>query len=115
MSKTATAADLRARILASASPKPVPVDTPSWGRVWVRVLTVAEVDEAKADPSDKQRIARGAARVLCDASGTLIFDPESKNDVAAIATLPWSELRQVLAAAERSSSGAIGQDEAGNG
>lgn len=111
---TTTAEQLRARILATASPKPNFVDVPTWGRVWVKVLTVAEVDDVKSDPNDKQRIARGAARVLCDESGTLLFDHTVDADVQAIATLPWPELRLVLAAGERTSS-SIASDTAGNG
>ncbi len=95
-----TAADLRARILASANPKPVPVDTTLWGRVWVRILTCADVEEVKSKPDDKMRIARGVARVLCDESGVLLFDPGSEDDVAAVASLPWAELNSILTQAE---------------
>lgn len=108
-----TAAELRARILASANPKPVPVDTPSWGRVWVRVLTCADVDEAKSKPDDKMRLARGVARVLCDEAGVLLFDPDNETDVADIATLPWSELSGILLRAEGTKTPAAGGE--GNG
>lgn len=95
--------EMRARILARANPKPLPVDIPAWGGVWVRVLTVADVDDAKATPDGSKRgIARSAARVLCNESGTLLFDAENPDDVAAIATLPWVDLQQVLQRAEQS-------------
>jgi hypothetical protein len=94
--------EMRARILARANPKPLPVDIPAWGRVWVRVLTVADVDQAKAAPDDKLRIARSAARVLCTEDGTLLFDSANEADVQAIATLPWIDLEQVLQRAGQS-------------
>lgn len=112
--KTMTMAEqMRARILASANPKPVKVDTPAWGRVWVRVLTCADVDEAKADPGDKLRIARGVARVLCDADGVLLFDPSNEEDVKSIASLPWADLSGILTQAENGA-GAVEGGEQGN-
>ncbi len=107
-------AGLRARILARANPAPVPVDIPAWGRVWVRVLTVADVDEAKAAPDDKLRIARSAARVLCTEAGTMLFNADNPDDVAAIATLPWVDLQQVLQRAEQTTAPPVGADQ-GNG
>lgn len=82
---------------ASAAPKPVTVE--GWGTVYVRQLTVAEVEEQTADTEqkqDKHRIARAAARVLCDAEGARIFDPGNADDVGLLARQPWALLRHVL-------------------
>ncbi|ABX34284.1 hypothetical protein Daci_1641 [Delftia acidovorans SPH-1] len=95
-----TAEQMRARILASANPKPVPVDTPAWGRLWLRVLTCADVDGAKPPEGEKMRLAHGVAQVLCDEDGVLLFDPASEEDVKSIATLPWADLSGILAKAQ---------------
>src|SRR6185295_6127868 len=81
--------------------KPTPVQTKKWGTVYVRSLTVAEVDEQTddtADKNDKRKFARGACRVICDESGTLLFDATNDADVALIAKQPWEMLHQVLSA-----------------
>lgn len=96
-------ASLIAAMKAVAAEKPTPVDVPKWGTVYVRQLTVAEVDEQAADTKDKDdknRIARGACRVLCDENGVRVFNPEDANDVSLLASQPWAMLRKVLAASE---------------
>lgn len=87
----------------TAQIKPKAVTIQGWGTVYVRHLTVAEVDEQAQDTAnkdDKNRIARGAARVLCDEHGARIFDPGNADDVALLASQPWALLRQVLADSE---------------
>lgn len=96
-------AALIAAMQATASSAPSSVEVPGWGTVYVRQLTVAEVEEQAADTADgqdKHRIARAAARVLCDASGERLMDPRSDDDVALIAAQPWSLLRRVLELSE---------------
>lgn len=81
-----------------------PVEVPGWGTVYVRPLTVAEVDAAantRVDDTDKHlRIARGAARVLCDAQGQRLLDPTNDEHVALLARQPWSLLQRVVAGAD---------------
>ena len=92
-------ATLIAAMRATAAAAPASVDVPGWGTVYVRQLTVAEVEEQAADTEgaqDKDRIARPAARVLSDADGQRVFDPKSEEDVALLAGQPWTLLRQVL-------------------
>lgn len=95
----------------TAAEKPIAVTVPKWGTVYVRQVTVAEVDEQSADtgdaadgdagkPKDKMRLARGACRVLCDEFGVRLFDSNKPEDVALIAKQPWPLLRQVLAASD---------------
>jgi len=96
--------DLIAAMQATASPKPVAVAVPAWGTVYVKPPTVEEVDAATevADPDDgkKRRLARAAARVICDEQGQRIFDPSIASDVELLAVQPWSMLQLVLAAAD---------------
>lgn len=86
---------------AAASPIPVPVD--GWGTVHVRQITVEEVEQQTADAGaekDKRRLARAAARVICDEAGARIFDPDSDTDIALISAQPWDLLRRVLEASQ---------------
>lgn len=109
-------AQLLAAMEAAAAPKPMPVDVPAWGgTVYVRPLTVAEVESQSGDKSDK-RLARAAARVVCDAAGQRLFDPSSDDDVALISRQPWSILQLVLDAADKANAtGADAQADAGKG
>lgn len=103
---------LIAAMQATAAVRPLPVVVPGWGTVYVRALTVADVEEqagdgapaAEADvpttpPADRHRIARSVARLLCDAEGARLFNPADEADVALIAAQPWALLRGILAKA----------------
>jgi hypothetical protein len=88
---------------AAGMPRPVPV--PVWGTVFVRDVTVAEVNadtaEDDAGTADKKSsIARRACRVICDEAGTRLFDQKSADDVALLMAQPWSLLQKVLTAAD---------------
>jgi hypothetical protein len=92
----------------TAIEKPRKVEVPVWGAVYVRALTVAEVEaqtDDTTDKKDKNRLARAAARVLCDEAGKRLFDPDNAGDVQLLASQPWKLLRQVLSDPD---------DEAGN-
>jgi hypothetical protein len=98
--------ELLTALQASAAQKPRAVFIKGWGEVFIRALTVAEVEEqtddtAKKDAEgnvvlDKNRLARSAARLLCDAQGTKLLDPDNADDVALLAQQPWKLLRLVL-------------------
>ena len=97
---------------ATASAKPKPVTVPGWGAVHVRSLTVAEVEEQTADTAnkdDKNRIARGAARLICDEKGKRLFDPTNADDVALLASQPWELLRRVIEASNAEIEGDAGK------
>ena len=91
----------------TANEKPRSVTINGWGTLYVRALTVAEVDAQSNEPEkkdangnivlDNTRLARGAARILCDEHGNRIFDPDNAEDVALLAKQPWKRLRKVLA------------------
>lgn len=84
------------------TPKLKPVEVPGWGTVYVRPLTVAQVDlqqqEAKREGADPLRFARAAARMLCDEHGVLLFDANSKEDLDLLAAQSWDQLRLLLEA-----------------
>lgn len=105
--------ELIAAMQATAAEKPTAVKVKPWGTVHIRSLTVSEVEEQAddtADKKDKNRIARAAARVLCDESGRRLFDPSNEDDVKLIASQPWTLLRKILA----ESGSEFGGDEPGN-
>ncbi len=111
--------DLRKLMLATATVAPKAVQTEKWGTVYVRAITVAELEDQSDDTADwknKRKIARAAARVICDAGGGLVFDPESQDDVELIARQPWPLLKQVIDAAETfNAANPKGVEEAKNG
>ena len=86
--------------------KPMPVDVPKWGTVYVRSRTLEEVDadaenEQKAQDQDKsdsrhRRLARAVMRVVCDEQGNRVF---GEDDLDLIAGQPYHILRRVIAAA----------------
>lgn len=81
---------------------PAAVEVDGWGTVHVRPLTVAEVDARVADGEDaKSQLARGAARVICDAEGQRLFDPDNAEDVALLSSQPWPLLEKVIAASNK--------------
>lgn len=97
-------AQLIAAMQATADRPPVAVATKEWGTVFVRPLTVEEVDSLQGQDTtgakDKRRLASGACRVICDETGQRLFDANNEEDVALLARQPWSLLRKVLAAAD---------------
>lgn len=87
----------------TAAEKPTSVDVEGWGTVFIRSLTVAEVEQQADDTGngkDKNRIARGVARLLCDEDGKRLFDPENAADVNLLGAQPWRLLKQVIDASD---------------
>lgn len=93
---------LIAAMRATAGIKPAAVPTKEWGTVYVRGLTVAEVEDQPEVPEGKSKhsIARGALRVICDESGNRIFDEANEDHVELLAAQPWALLRSLLAKAD---------------
>jgi len=87
----------------TAGLSPVKVTTKSWGTLYIRPPTVAEVDaQTEADKEEtpgtkRQRFARAAARLICDANGRLLFDEKNPEHLALLDAQPWAELEAVLA------------------
>ncbi len=94
----------REELIAAMRGKPVlkSVEIEGWGKVYLRPLTVAQIDlqqqEAKREGTDPHRFARAIARMLCDEDGALLFSETSEEDVALIAGQAWDKLRKVLEA-----------------
>ena len=92
------------QVTAAAALKPVPVKTKQWGTVYVKAVSVAEVEEQVNEvpvEGKKRSIARGAARVLCDADGTRMFDPDNAEHIELLAAQPWPLLQKVLSAGDK--------------
>jgi len=94
---------LRAAIAALASKPPVKVSVPEIGDLFVRQLSVGEVEANARDSKseDPFRIARALARVLCDEDGELLYDPRSDDDVNELARAPFGVMNKVLDAANK--------------
>jgi hypothetical protein len=112
-------AEFLAALQATAAVKPKAVDVPGWPTVYVRSITVAEVEAQANDTAnkdDKHRIARGAARVMCDADGNRLIDPDNQDEVNLLASQPWALLRKVIDGAETfNATSEKGQADAKNG
>jgi len=108
--------ELRAKILATSNPKPMPVDVPEWGGVFVRPLLVGEIEANSADTDPKLNMARGIARMLCDENGELLFDASNPTDLFAINGLRASTLSKINAAMDAVNVTTVeGAQELGNG
>jgi hypothetical protein len=88
--------------------KPIEVRIERWGTLYVRLPSVAEVEALKDDPDDEgepqtqHALARSAARIICDADGKRLFDPDNEDDVALLAARRWADLQKVLTAGQDS-------------
>jgi hypothetical protein len=93
---------LIAAMKATAATPPRKITVPGWGDVYVKALTVEQVDlqqqEPAVDGKDRFRFARGAARMLCDESGALLFDADKAEDLELLAAQPWDTLKAILVA-----------------
>ena len=94
-------AQLRERILATANPKPTPIEVEGWGTVYVKPLTVGDIESFNDDTDPALKAARSIARVLCDEAGELLFDPSSPEDLFAINRLPLNSISVINGAVEK--------------
>lgn len=87
--------------LQTAAPKPVAVDVPGVGTMFVLPLTVRDMDEQQAEAmkaeSRPEQIARGVARILCDADGKRF--PPSDELVQRLMDMPWQHSQLLMQAA----------------
>ena len=91
--------NIRDKLLALVSPKPVAAEIEGFGTVHLRTLTVGEILEQQTDVVDgdnRPGIARAVCRVLVDESGAQVFDPKNADDLASVLNLPWPFVRAVL-------------------
>jgi hypothetical protein len=97
---------IRDAILATANPKPAQYQVDGWGTVYFRTLTVGEIlsqqkDVAGAGEDNQAAMARALCRVLVNEDNSYVFDPNSKDDVAAVLTLPWQLVRVAMEQANK--------------
>lgn len=105
--------ELIAAMQTSAAAPPVPVELKGWPVVYVRPVTVEEVEDQSADTADKtdkHKIARAACRVICDENRKRLLDPDNEEDVALVAKQPWPKLKKIMTV----SGSQFGEDDAGN-
>lgn len=94
--------DLRARILATSDPKPLPIENiRGWEGAHVKPLLVGQVESDPEGLDPKLRTARGLAKTLCDASGELLFDAENAEDLQALNRLSASVLNAIHKAVDK--------------
>jgi len=108
---------LRESILATSTPKPVPVTgIKGWNGVFVRHRLVGEVDGKSGHVTEELTTAYGLASVLCDESGELIFDAKNMDDLLALAKLEATIMKQVSKAMGQADANTDDEAEAlGNG
>jgi hypothetical protein len=106
---------------ATASLKPRKVFVEGWGDLFVKSLTVAEVQAQQernqdADVKDKRTLAIGAANIICDENGVLVFDSNKKEDIDLLSMQPWAMLSKVItASSDFNGLSEAGQEEAKKG
>lgn len=89
--------------------RPRPVTVPGWPTCFVRVLSADDIDAALADRAsnetagqpNKHRLAKAAARVLCDDTGALIFSPDNPDDLAFLGGQSWDCLSVIVSAGNK--------------
>ncbi len=90
---------------ADGAEKPVAVDVPRWGRVYVRFPSVAEAETQKTLPEgeeDLHTLARAAALVLCDETGARLFDPFNADDIDLLSARRAADLQKIISAGRES-------------
>lgn len=86
-----------------AAEKPRAVHIKGLGDVFIREITIGEMDaqiEDTADKKNKRGIARGACRLLADEAGNRLLDPENSDHVDRMAKLPIRVLTAIDKASE---------------
>jgi hypothetical protein len=102
-------AALLAAMQLTQAARPRPVTVPGWPTCYVRVLSADDIDAALADRASdeaagqpsKHRLAKAAARVLCDDTGALVFNPNSPEDLAFLGGQSWECLRVIVNAGDK--------------
>lgn len=81
----------------SAGVKPVPVEVPEWGKVYILPLTVGQIESriGKDKENDEYVLSRSIARALCDEDGTLVLDADNEEHLKMIADQPWERLDSI--------------------
>jgi hypothetical protein len=108
----------RATLIAAFNATPLeirPVKVPGWGSFHVRELTLGDMDllnnaKRAEGASAVAALAMSAASMICDEQGTLLFDVNSKDDIALLSKQGFRRLSKVLEVANTLAEG----DDEGN-
>lgn len=79
--------------------KPARVEIPEIGQaVYIRKLTLGEVEEQAADSTskDRARLAYAVARVLVDDGGKALYNKDDENDIKKLSQQPWPLINRIL-------------------
>jgi len=95
---------IRDAILATANPAPVAYEVNAWGTVYFRTLTVGQIlaqqtDLQKGGADEKTAhlaMCKALCRVLVNQDSTPVFDPDKKEDLETVLTLPWQIVREAM-------------------
>ena len=91
---------IRERFKAAAmrASRPTPVQTAALGLVYVKRLSVHEVQERRKSDSDASPIASLLARAIVDEAGNPEFDAASADDIGILSELDFSDVSPLIAA-----------------
>lgn len=93
--------ELVAAFEAAAKEPPKAVTIKGFPTFYVRPLSIGEVDEQNANKDEwikTHQLTAGAAMVICDAEGVLLFDPSNADEMRLIFKQSWPRMQQILAA-----------------
>jgi hypothetical protein len=97
---------IRDAILATANPKPAPAEVDGWGTVYFRTLTVGQILSQQTDlktsgEENHAALARALCRVLVNEDNTYVFNPDVKEDVQHVLSLPWQLVKAAMEQANK--------------
>ena len=72
------------------------LDIEPWGTLYIRQLTLRDIETIAKDADKDDRNARMCCRVLCDESGKRFFNPDDPADVELVAGLGMARMKLVM-------------------
>lgn len=91
---------IRERIAQAAlrATKPTKIETEALGTVYVKRLSVAEVEARRQEADNATPISGLLARAIVDESGNQVFDPANPDDIALLRDLEFADASPLIAA-----------------
>lgn len=91
---------IRERISSAAmrASKPTKVQVPALGTVYVKRLSVAEVEARRDETENATPIASLLARAIVDEEGNAVFDPANPDDIGLLRDLEFAEVSPLISA-----------------
>jgi hypothetical protein len=78
--------------------RPIPVHSPALGLVYVKLLSVAEVQERRNEAANATPIASLLARAIVDEAGQPVFDAAKEADIGLLCELSFADASPILEA-----------------